>query len=232
MKTKIFNLVIALVVLVISIIVIIPLPDIVPTHFDIHGVADAWGSKWTLLLSPAIMFIMWFFWLKVDKSYDRLISSEDEKVRAEAIANRRVINITSIATSFIFVAVSFFTFYSSISQIEGGDVREIDILKWIAVVMGISFAFLGNIMPKSRNNPNVGFRLPWTMYNDVTWYKCNRVGGISMMVSGVVIALCGLILSGTSAMIAFMAVVTLNILFLTVYAYLVYRKERANEKES
>ena len=232
MKTKIFNLVIALVVLVISIIVIIPLPDIVPTHFDIHGVADQWGSKWTLLLSPAIMFIMWFFWLKVDKSYDKLISSEDEKARAEATANLRVINITSIATSFIFVAVSFFTFYSSLSQIEGGDVREIDILKWIAVVMGISFAFLGNIMPKSRNNSNVGFRLPWTRYNDVTWYKCNRVGGISMMVSGVVIALCGLILSGTSAMIAFMAVVTLNILFLTVYAYLVYRKERANEKES
>ena len=87
-------------------------------------------------------------------------------------------------------------------------------------------------MPKSRNNPYVGFRLPCTMYNDVTWYKCNRVGGISMMVSGVVIALSGLILSGTSAMIAFMAVVTLNILFLTVYAYLVYRKERANEKES
>ena len=81
MKTKIFNLVIALVVLVISIIVIIPLPDIVPTHFDIHGVADAWGSKWTLILSPAIMFIMWFFWLKVDKSYDRLISSEDEMLK-------------------------------------------------------------------------------------------------------------------------------------------------------
>jgi uncharacterized membrane protein len=231
-KTKIFNLVIALVVLVISIIVIIPLPDIVPTHFDIHGVADAWGSKWTLIMTPIIMIAMSLFWFGVDKSYDKLISSEDEKVRAEAIANRRVINITSIATSFIFVAVSFFTFYSSISQIEGGDVREIDILKWIAVVMGISFAFLGNIMPKSRNNPNVGFRLPWTMYNDVTWYKCNRVGGISMMVSGVVIALSGLILSGTSAMIAFMAVVTLNILFLTVYAYLVYRKERANEKES
>jgi len=231
-KTKIFNLVTALVVLVISIIVIIPLPDIVPTHFDIHGVADAWGSKWTLLLSPIIMIAMSLFWFGVDKSYDRLISSEDEKVRAEAIANRRVINITSIATSFIFVAVSFFTFSISISQIEGSDVHEIDILKWIAVVMGISFVFLGNIMPKSRNNPNVGFRLPWTMYNDVTWYKCNRVGGISMMVSGVVIALSGLILSGTSAMIAFMAVVTLNILFLTVYAYLVYRKERANEKES
>jgi heme/copper-type cytochrome/quinol oxidase subunit 2 len=53
-----------------------------------------------------------------------------------------------------------------------------------------------------------------------------------MVVSGIVIAICGLILPGTSAMIAFMAVITMNILFLTVYAYLVYRKERANEKES
>ena len=229
MKTKIFNLIISLVMLLITVIVIIPLPDIVPTHFDIRGVADAWGSKWTLLMTPVVMLVMSAFWFGTDKSYDKMVRAEDEKARAEAIANRRVINITSVACSFIFVAVCFFSLYSSISQIDGNTAQSLDVMKWITVVMGVALAFLGNIMPKSKNNPTVGFRLPWTRYNDVTWYKCNRLGGISMVVSGIVIAVCGLIFSGIIPMVIMMSIVTLNIIVLTIYAYIVYRKEKANE---
>ena len=34
------------------------LPDQVPTHFGVHGTADAWGSKYSILLLPILSILM------------------------------------------------------------------------------------------------------------------------------------------------------------------------------
>lgn len=230
MKIKLANLIVILAVLIATVIIIIPLPDSVPVHFDIHGVADRWGSKYELLLMPGVMLAMLGFWVGSEKKLLNLTDADDEKKAAEAENNKKVFNLTFSACTLLFTVLNFLFLNNTISQLEGDTGASVDVMRTVAITMGITFIFLGNFMPKAKNNPNVGFRLPWTRYNDVTWYKCNRMSGIAMVIYGLITTAIGIIFSGITSFIIMLALLLVNIIFLTVYAYLVYRKERKNEK--
>ena len=134
-------------------------------------------------------------------------------------------DVISVITSLMFAVINGITLYASYSQLDGVSVKEIDILKILTVVMGISFVLIGNFLPKSKNNRNVGFRLPWTRYSDVTWQKSNRFSGIAMVINGIVIALAGIIFSGKVAMIIMLLSLCIVLPILTIYAYIVYSEE-------
>ena len=233
MKIKIVNIVILLATLVGTLICLSYMPDIVPVHFDIHGVADRWGSKYENLLMPGCMAAMIALWFGVDSGFRKTIKqSTDEKAVAEAKANIKVLNVTFTAVSVMFAFLNFSILYMCASQIDGFVGQEIDIMKIVTILLGASFILLGNVMPKARNNATVGFRLPWTRFNDVTWQKCNRVAGISMVVSGALSIIAGLVFDGMLAITAMLFITFLTITAITIYAYEVYRKEKGNEKES
>ena len=233
MKIKIVNIVILLATLVGSLICLSYMPDIVPVHFDIHGVADRWGSKYENLLMPGCMAAMIALWFGVDSGFRKTIKqSTDEKAIAEAKANIKVLNVTFTAVSVMFAFLNFSILYMCASQIDGFVGQEIDIMKIVTILLGASFILLGNVMPKARNNATVGFRLPWTRFNDVTWQKCNRVAGIAMVVGGALSIIAGLVFDGMLAITAMLFITFLTITAITIYAYEVYRKEKGNEKES
>ena len=233
MKIKIVNIVILLATLVGTLICLSYMPDIVPVHFDIHGVADRWGSKYENLLMPGCMAAMIALWFGVDSGFRKTIrQSTDEKAVAEAKANIKVLNVTFTAVSVMFTFLNFSVLYMCASQIDGFVGQEIDIMKIVTILLGASFILLGNVMPKARNNATVGFRLPWTRFSDVTWQKCNRVAGIAMVVSGALSIIAGLVFDGMLAITAMLFITFLTITAITIYAYEVYRKEKGNEKES
>ena len=161
MKIKIVNIVILLATLVGTLICLSYMPDIVPVHFDIHGVADRWGSKYENLLMPGCMAAMIALWFGVDSGFRKTIrQSTDEKAVAEAKANIKVLNVTFTAVSVMFTFLNFSILYMCASQIDGFVGQEIDIMKIVTILLGASFILLGNVMPKARNNATVGFRLP------------------------------------------------------------------------
>lgn len=234
MKIKLINIIILVVTLVATFVVLSIMPDTVPVHFDIHGVADRWGSKYEMLVMPGCMLAMLAFWLGVDASYKKKIeTSFDEKAVAEAKSNLKVMQITSIITSLMFAVINGLTLYASYSQLEGSSVKEIDILKMLSIVMGIFFIILGNFMPKAKNNPNLGFRLTWTRFNDNTWRKSNLIGGIAMIIQGVIMVFGGIIFNGTVAMIIMLVTLAVVLPAVSIYAYVVYANERdkSNDQE-
>ena len=234
MKTKILNIIILVATLVGSLAMLFTMPDTVPVHFDFNGMADRWGSKYELLIMPCLMLAMLVFWFIIDAFYKKKTnSSDDEKEIAEAKANMKVMNVVSVITSLMFAVINFITLYASYSQLDGVSVSDFDILKVLTIVMGVSFVLMGNFMPKAKNNRNVGFRLPWTRYNDVTWQKSNRFAGIAMVISGIIITLGGIIFSGKVAMIIMLISLCVVFPILTVYAYLIYQDElKKAEKNS
>lgn len=234
MKINIINIVILVIVLVGTLAALSIMPDTVPVHFDIHGVADRWGSKYEMLVMPGCMLAMLAFWLGVDASYKKKIeTSFDEKEIAEAKSNLKVIKITSIITSLMFAVINGLTLYASYSQLEGSSIKEIDILKMLSIVMGIFFIIFGNFMPKAKNNPNLGFRLTWTRFNDKTWRKSNLIGGIAMIIQGVIMVLGGILFNGTVAMIIMLVTLVIVLPAISIYAYVVYANERdkSNDQE-
>lgn len=233
MKIKIVNIVILLATLVGTLICLSYMPDIVPVHFDIHGVADRWGSKYENLLMPGCMAAMIALWFGVDAGFRKTIKqSTDEKAITEAKANIKVLNVTFTAVSVMFAFLNFSILYMCASQIDGFVGQEIDIMKIVTILLGASFILLGNIMPKARNNAIVGFRLPWTRFNDVTWKKCNRVAGIAMVVSGALSIIAGLVFDGMLSIMIMLFITFIGLTAITIYAYQVYMKEKGNEKES
>ena len=234
MKINIINIVILVIVLVGTLAALSIMPDTVPVHFDIHGVADRWGSKYEMLIMPGCMLAMLAFWLGVDASYKKKIeTSFDEKEVAGAKSNLKVMQITSIITSLMFAVINGLTLYASYSQLEGSSVKEIDILKMLSIVMGIFSIILGNFMPKAKNNPNLGFRLIWTRFNDNTWRKSNLIGGIAMIIQGVIMVLGGILFNGTVAMIIMLVSLVIVLPAISIYAYVVYANERdkSNDQE-
>ena len=226
MKIKIVNLALLLISMFGTLLALSFLPDEIPVHFDFYGVADRWGSKYEMLIMPVIMLFMLGTWLVTERANMKALDSADEKKVAEARANNKVMAFTFTAISILFLFLNGLFLYLSCSQLEGVALPEVDIMRVIAVIMGVLFIVLGNVMPKAKSNRTVGFRMPWTRFNDVTWYKCNRFGGIAMMISGLITALGGLIFGGVVASIIMMLSVFGSLIVILIYAYLVYTDER------
>ena len=103
---------------------------------------------------------------------------------------------------------------------------EFDMMRAVGFIMGIVIVVLGNYMPKTRNNRNIGFRLPWTRYNDTTWRKSNKFASYVMMIVGAISIIGSIFLKGTVSILIMLVSLILAILIISVYAYLVYKKEK------
>ena len=133
MKIKLINVAILLVTLVGTLVFLSTLPDIIPVHFDIHGVADRWGSKYELLIMPGCMLAMRLFWFGSDVRYKKTMENlTDEKKIVEARSNQKVIEFTSVITSFMFAVINALILYASYSQLDSTDIKEIDFLKLLS----------------------------------------------------------------------------------------------------
>lgn len=227
-KSSIINIAIALISLVSTLWIIRDFPDIVPTHFDQYGVADGWGSKYNSLIFIVIIVIMQVFGELLSRYFSKCASKEkDCKKAEESKANARVIDICFVAVSAFFAMLNYVFLYMTYSQIDNQALQsEVDITKITVILMGIMFAGVGLLLPKTKKNSVVGFRLGWTMYNDVTWEKSNRFCSYAMMIFGILNVICALFLDGGLAIICLLASLLVTTVVLFVYAYSVYKKER------
>ena len=214
-------------------IFVLPNDSTVPVHFDINGNPDRFGSKYELLIMPIILIgtvvlINYFI-----KKYKNQAATEiDEKKKAEFLSNAKVMNITGTIISVFFFAITTMTYYMVYSTANSNlGLPEISVTNVIGVLLGLLFIALANYMPKTRNNRNIGLRLLWSRYNDTTWTKSNRFASYIMTIAGIISLIVSLLIKGTAAGIIMMTSVTVAIILMTIYAYIVYRNERKKENE-
>ena len=135
---KILNIIFAIVTLISSLIAISILPDTVAVHFDQYGAVDRWGSKYELLLLPAIMILMIVVFEFITRSYlKKIANSSDEKEAADAKSNIKVLNIVVPLISGFMMLLNIFFLYAAYSQTMNTDVLNIDILKYVSMLMSI-----------------------------------------------------------------------------------------------
>jgi uncharacterized membrane protein len=219
-----------MIVLASSLIAIAFLPDIIPVHFDIQGEVDRWGSKYELLILPGVLALMWSigdksigFFLKNEKNKD------DEKLKSDALNNEKVLGKTLTLTYAIMAAVNLGLIYFTFSKLDNSTLPQVDVIKILVMLVGLLMIGLGNFMPKTRINGALGFRLPWTCYNDNTWRKSNLFAGSIGMIVGALIVAVGLIFEGLVAAVIMLALMVASTITMSVYAYLVYKKEKTND---
>lgn len=96
----------------------------------------------------------------------------------------------------------------------------------VLVMVSLLFIFVGNIMPKFRQNFFCGIRTPWTISSERVWVKTHRLGGRMFCLAGVA-GLVGCLLPNEFARFAlFIGAVIAASLLPLVMSYVWYRQEQ------
>ena len=200
------------------------MPDTVPLHYNFAGEIDRWGSKYEHFLMPALLIV--FVVLMQVITYFQEKKIEDEPTPREQASRRNNIKVVRIVTIvfeiFWLILICWMLWTSKENANLGTEQTATNIGQFIWIALGILLVVIGNILPKSRMNSLVGIRTEWSMYNEETWSKSNRFGGIVLMVTGIAMVIASLILKESTLIIANLGLVILSSIVILVYTYRVF----------
>ena len=202
------------------------MPDTVPLHYNFAGEIDRWGSKYEHFLMPALLIV--FVVLMQVITYFQEKKIEDEPTPREQASRRnniKVVRIVTIVFEIFWLILICWMLWTSKenANIETAQTAT-NIGQFIWIALGILLVVIGNILPKSRMNSVIGVRTTWSMYNEETWSKSNRFGGIVLMVTGIAMVITSLILKESALIIVNIGLTVLSSIVILVYTYKVFKE--------
>ena len=214
MKKSTPNLLIALILLAIpfayAAYIYPPLPQSIPTHFNIKGEADAYGGKDSIFLGPGIMFVVGlfsFFLLSNIKNFDpKRFKKEDD----------------GMFKKFALFMVAFLSMLGIIITYAATG-AHINITKLLFPFMGVAFSGLGWYMPKLHQNYFAGFKLPWTLENIDNWEETHKVAGKLWLIGGIIQTIATIVLPSVPAIIVFFTLIAIMVIVPTVFSYRMFK---------
>lgn len=203
---------IALLVLIasfIQLIIVYPeLPQQIVTNWGFNGNVD-YGSKstlWILWGMGALMMPLFFIIPKIDpkgKSYDK---------------------IDSFYGTFRLVIVLFMTGMLEIVIFSANDPHRFNVSKIVLIAVSLLLIFIGNYMPKCKQNFTMGIKNMWTLSDERVWNETHRFGGIVFVVAGVVILISTLVFAENVNFVITMVTVLGSVILTALYSYLSYKR--------
>lgn len=174
------------------------LPDRIPAHYDFDHQVTRWGSKYETFLYPAVTVLMGVFLLAMAKFAAKQEEHGDN--------NRNVIITAGILVLLMFNVLHGYALYTAFHKVENLSSVPLDIHQIVFGIAGVLMIVVGNIMPKLRMNSIAGLRTHWSMKNEVTWKKCQRFGGISFIVGGMITVGVCIVMRGTSCFLTVLGI--------------------------
>lgn len=187
------------------------LPDELPVHWGPTGEPDRWQSKSTAIwFGVGLSFVLPMFCYGVT----RLDPRKDHTKRNDPA----IILVCSLLAVFG-LGMQVLTVTASLSETQQLP------FGFFMLLLGLLYAGLGLALGKARSNYFFGVRTPWTLESEAVWHRTHRVAGWTLVLSGLVVALLGLV--GPNMVSAIVAVIALGVgpLFPVVYSWVIYRKE-------
>lgn len=184
------------------------LPESVPIHWDIDGTVT-YGGKWSLLLLSALNLIMVALFVVLPKIDPR---------RQNYNKFRKYYDLYLIATELFMLCVWVVTISEAFWP------GSVNVEKVVTVGVSLLFIFIGNIMPKFKNNFFMGIKTPWTLSNDVVWNKTHRLGGFLFVIAGAGTLISSFLFPVKMVFWIMMAFVFAVVLIPAAMSYLWYRR--------
>jgi uncharacterized membrane protein len=182
------------------------MPDPVPTHWNLRGIADGFTPKpWGPFVMP----------LTAAGLLGLLMA-----LRALAPREMPVERFARVYTVLTAVVVAFLALFTALTSLAAIGVA-VNMSRALGLGTGLLFVVLGNFMGKLTRNFFIGIRTPWTLVSDEVWLKTHRLGGKLFVAAGVVTVVAAVMGAGLEVMLA---AVLAAALVSAVYSYLVYRK--------
>lgn len=162
------------------------LPAVMPSNFNVEGVAERVGTKSDLLLLLSFLFLtnllLYFLFRYIPKVDGPVVSEE-----ALDVLHRRYYRIRFM----IHVYLAVFTAGIIFMAYEG---HAFVIERWVFIGVGLLIAVLGNYLRRLQPNYFVGVRTPWTLTNTEIWRQTHLFAGNLWMWTGIATILVGFFL--------------------------------------
>lgn len=201
--------IVALIMLIVAIVGILIMPDIIPTHFGPSGEPDGWGTKYTVLMFPAITILVAVLAVPMM----RLDPKEENYGRFEKYYYN------------FFFGFSLFFLAVEVLNIVIAMGININMGMIMCLVTGLLMIFVGNMMPKIKQNFYFGIKTPWTLADEENWFKTHRLAGKTSVFGGIVIAL-GAFVPGEGKAWLLLAVVLVMVAIPLIYSAVLHMKRR------
>ena len=194
---------------ILAIVGILIMPDTIPTHFGPSGEPDAWGSKFTVLLYPAILVLVTVLAVPMIK----LDPKQDNYERFSKYYYNFLLGF----------ALFFLAMEAANIAIAMG--AAINVGSIICFVTGVLMFFVGNMMPKIKQNFFFGIKTPWALTDEENWFKTHRLGGKTFAAGGIAIMIAAFI-PGESKIWILLAVVLVMVFVPFVYSYVIFKNKQ------
>ena len=182
-----------------------------PTHWGIDGQPDRFSSKWSALLTPALLtagLAALFYFIPALESRRTGI----ERSKGLYFATWAGLLLLGPVIQLAVISAAYGWPVESTTFILGG--------------LGLLFAVIGSQLGKSRSMYLIGIRTPWTLASEDVWIKTHRLGGKLMFGAGVAILLGAFLpLKTTWLAVAMMVLIFAAVLIPVVYSYVLWRAE-------
>jgi len=206
-KGLIISSIVILLPMVLGILLWDHLPELVPMHWNISGEVDNLGDKYFTVFWAPLLFLAMHWLCILCTVADKKNSNQSKKVTGMIL--------------WIFPCLSWFITIFSYGIAKGA---EWNFIKSPHLIFGLTFAFIGNYMPKCKQNSTIGIKIPWTLANEENWNVTHRVAGKLWFIGGIIMLFtfflpASLFIPITLPMIILLAVVPM------VYSQQYYRKQ-------
>lgn len=190
--------------------------EIVPIHWGPSGVADNFGSKWTMLLFVFIPLIM-----HLGETYSHARTKENSAAQKNAKLEGRTLS----AVTLFFIAVSWGVYAMTAANMT--DIGGI-FPGALAMLLGLLLMYISNSLPAVKQNRWYGIKVYWTLTDEEVWKRTHRFGAYTGVAGGFLTLLGGVFaLLNDSPLVAAFAVFA-GILGVgvipVIYAGIYYRK--------
>ena len=196
--------------------------EVLPSHFGVNGNADAYASKWALLLVPCILVVF-----SIAFAIYAAIKEKDESYKSYKKYAQRC-----IGAIFVFLLVIFWVMQTMVLQ-NAANMGNL-FFPLISISMGCMFAFINNLMPKIKRNSTLGVKTRATLGSKTVWKKVHRLAAYLGVIGGITVVILGVISLFASDIANVLFFISLIIILVSaiipaIYGEIIYSKEKKSK---
>ncbi len=189
------------------------LPATVPMHFDLAGKPNGFGAKsefltfqYILIGLPVLVYLLLKFLPSIDPKKNVKFG--------EATFQKLALGIV-----LFFSALNILIVYATMTGV-------FQVGKIMLPLVGLFFAYIGNLLHNIKPNYFAGVRTPWTLEDPDNWRATHRLASKLWFVGGIVLAAIVLFLPATAGMATFFCLLMIMVFIPVVYSFVYFKNHQ------
>ncbi len=184
------------------------LPTEIPIHWNAAGEIDNYVPKWIAVFILPLFLAAMNLVCHITSARDKRKDNYSKALTAMTYWLLPIVSLIACPIC-IFAAVGV----------------NVKIQVIIPPLVGLMLVFVGNYLPKCKQNSTMGVKLPWTLSSEENWNRTHRVTGWLWLISGlciIVLAFCAF--SSTAFASIMFTLLAVDIIIPTVYSFALHKK--------